>query len=160
MGLHVVVYLSGCGLSLAESNLHLGGYTWPLGQAVCNLLISVGLFNLLFVVGGAVHRRAPSVARFGRYSLEYYLLQSIPLAGLAWVLSRGGGQFGGWSVWLPIVALVNLGLAIAMHHGSAVVLRRTYYAAKAWFVRANDSAMPGTAAVRVGRRPADGMPAV
>jgi len=109
---YCVLYLAGSYCSLTESNLHLFGFVIPIGQSICNLLISASLFNILFIVSRRFLPWVRHLKAISRYGYEFYLVQSIPLAALPWIYKHLPPN--PWNI-LPILLVilaVNLGIAI------------------------------------------------
>lgn len=160
LGVFAATYVCGCCLSLAETTVNVGGWRVPLGQSVSNLLTAVGLFGLLFLLARAMRSAATRLLPLARYGFEFYLLQSIPLAGLAWVLPRIDSEPLGLLGLLSLVLAVNLALAALVHHGIQATLVRAYLGAKNGFAglnsgaRAPVSTSPSTAVTATASAPA------
>lgn len=137
LGLFGALYVLGCAFSLAETHLRVGAWTVPLAQSLSNALVSVGLFGLLYLFARAAHRVAARAVPLARYGLEFYLLQSLPLAALAAVLPRFAPTPAVLLALLAAVLVANLLLAMTVHHAIDGLLIRTYHPLKRWLIALN-----------------------
>jgi peptidoglycan/LPS O-acetylase OafA/YrhL len=137
---YIVLYIFGCFLCLAESNLHIAGYTVPLGQSICNLLVSASLFNLLFILSRQIARQLQWLKSLAPYGYEFYLVQTASLMVLHNIYFRIPSTLSNIVPMLLLLVMFNFVLAIATHHLAAITLRYTYFPAKQWFGSINQLA--------------------
>lgn len=134
---YMALYLIGCVLSVAETNLHFAGKILPLGQAVSNLLISCGLFLSLF----CLVKQMRSDGRVAHYlalcGYEFYLLQWVPLSFLPMVFAKWHPTLSGLLGILAACILSNFLLAYCAHHLIAWILTNTWHRAKKILAKIN-----------------------
>lgn len=137
---YLALYVVGCVLGLADSNLHIRGCVVPLGQSCSYFITSVSLFNLLFIVSRSILPKLSGITWMARYSYEFYLFQSVSLLLLQKMYLHTAPNAWNIPIILVLVEMFNLAGAIATHHVVEITLRNTYYRAKTWFDSLNQLA--------------------